>query len=172
MSIERRRNLQPVEPEVKSGEEVDLSKVNIHSTDVAYLKRVAFKINDLRNSRKNRYLTEHQLGISIKGMFEEISDQFKIELKKSSLEVDKLIREEANTYWTAYKDIQDVVKGPKSNPWLNITRTMVMLAAVILVVGGALISAPFRTLLHQNAVYIVVVAIVAVVAYVYFDKQK
>jgi len=43
MSIERRRNLQPVEPEVKSGEEVDLSKVNIHSTDVAYLKELLLK---------------------------------------------------------------------------------------------------------------------------------
>jgi hypothetical protein len=150
----------------------DLTQVIMTSKDPTYWKNIALAVLNEYKMWKRRFLSEHQENISKNLMFEELNNEFKALLHKKSVEVPKVVHEEVMTLFSAHKDIQEVVKEVSPRSWFKITRNIVILALGALLIFGAIANDNFRKLLNDNAALIAIVAIAAVVAYLYYDRKK
>jgi hypothetical protein len=170
-----RRKIIPREdnmPQEKQISEVDLTDVDMGNKNPAYWKGVALALWKDGKYWKRRFLNEHQTNFSKNLMHEELDNEFKGLLRKKSVEVPKIVHEEVMTLFSAHKDIQEVVKEVQPRSWFKITRNIVLLTLGALVIIGAMVNDKFRQTLNDNAVWIAVVAVAAVIAYLYYDRKN
>jgi len=121
--------------------------------------------------KKLDYDNEHQRYISLNGMFEEIQNEFNGLLRKKNVDVEKLRLEEILSDYAAHKDIQEVVKESKQKPWVRVTWEMVILALGMIFVWQLATNETFRLWLSANMIGLVIIVIVALVAFMIFKPK-
>jgi uncharacterized membrane protein YcjF (UPF0283 family) len=173
---ERRPN-EIVEEEKVEVDDTDITNVNVQSTDYTYWKKVAYGVKALADLRKTemkkwktRYLNDHQEHVSQSLMQEEISNEFKAVLRKKS-EMGKFILEEVMVLFAAHKDIQEVVNEVRPRNWFKFTKWVALTVILGLFIFFAATNENFSALLNENAMFIVVGAVILVGMYLYFDRR-
>ena len=155
----------------KTESETDLFNIDMKNEDVGYWRAVIFSIAKESNDWNQDYLDELRKNSPIKAMYTKLKNEFKGMLRKTSIEAAEIVLEKTLTLFASHKDPKEIMKEIDPKNWFKITANVVLLAAVVLIIGGAVVSSAFRSFLDANAIWITVVAIAGVAVYIYMIRR-